>query len=566
MRNTMKLNRVTLLLGLGCVVLPLGAYAAPPSTGVILQQPTTVNPMQNERQIIRPDQQGNMGKPSDGRSYQEGQLTIRQIQFQHDLRNVRDAELQQFIQPYLNKTYFLSEFREITTALQQWLQQRHGLIKAQVWIPLQEVESGTVQIKISQGSLVGYQVSDNISPQQAKKISMMAEQILAKGSPLRQQQLEEVAYRAIDYVGRPVQIVLVPTAEVGKYQVLLDVAKQSKVTGSISLDNTGNRYTSEFRDYSNISFNDLTGHQDSLSVAAQVMNQYQHAGQIRYEIPSINGWRFGLNGQYSDYQLCCEFKALDVQGEVTELSADAFYTLQRQRALSLWLGARAKHWNSESEQLGMQTTDREINSLSLLSNISWSNFADHYLQLEVTGGQVKLGNAADQAMDKVSADIAGNFAKFKANYFLNAPLAAHSTAAMQATAQFANKNLESSEKLSMGGLSAIRAYPYGEAMGDSAAVAQLEYRYRILPTLQTAAFYDMGYVQRNMDEWDSTTKNQYHLHGAGASLTWQPIQSMRLQLIGAAKLGENAGQDSNGYDSDGKDSRVRGWIVGSWSF
>jgi hypothetical protein len=76
----------------------------------------------------------------------------------------------------------------------------------------------------------------------------------------------------------------------------------------------------------------------------------------------------------------------------------------------------------------------------------------------------------------------------------------------------------------------------------------------------------MGYVQRNMDEWDSTTKNQYHLHGAGASLTWQPIQSMRLQLIGAAKLGENAGQDSNGYDSDGKDSRVRGWIVGSWSF
>lgn len=559
------------LLGLA-MGLPITVWAAPltqPDIGAIIQPVpgSNLTISETQRAVIRPEQlqQKPLAKADAG--LQQGEITVQQIKFQHDLQQVSDAELQQFVQPYLNKTYRLSEFKTIVSALQQWLMTEHGLIKAQVWIPLQEIEQGVVQLDITQGTVAGYVVSDAVQNQhQISLLKQLAEQSLEIGSPLTQKSLEEVAYRSIDHVNQPVQIVLMPTATVGQYNVLLDVHAKAKISGNITLDNTGNRYTSQFRDYTTVRVNDLTGHFDQLTLGAQVLNKYQHSLYGRYEIPFAQGWRLGVDAQYSDYELCCEFKSLDAKGDVKQFSADALYTLKRQRDLSVWLGAKAKYWNGQNEQLGNETSDREIKSLSLLGNLAWSDFADHYLQLELSGGDVDFNNAADRASDKISAEIEGGYVKALANYFINYPLNAHSTAFSHVTAQLASKNLESSEKLSMGGLSAIRAYPYGESMGDLGAVAQLEYRYQVLPNLQGAAFYDIGYVRRNQDKWVKGTVNQYHLHGLGASVTWQPIPQARLQLITAAKLGNNAGRDVNGNDSDGKDSSVRAWVVGSWSF
>lgn len=229
-------------------------------------------------------------------------------------------------------------------------------------------------------------------------------------------------------------------------------------------------------------------------------------------------------------------------------------------------GGKAKYWNGSSEQLGIDTLDRELKSVSFLSNIAWSDWANHYAKFELTGGNATLNNTTDELLDKATSKIAGSYFKLDTQYFLNYPLNERGVLAMNAQAQWANKNLESSEKISMGGLSAIRAYPYGEGMGDLGAVAQLEYRHSLLPHVQGAAFYDLGYVRLDAKPWQTGIKNQYYLHGLGASVTWQPIQPARLQLIGATKLGKNAGEDFEGRDSDGKDSRVRAWLVGSWSF
>jgi hemolysin activation/secretion protein len=65
--------------------------------------------------------------------------------------------------------------------------------------------------------------------------------------------------------------------------------------------------------------------------------------------------------------------------------------------------------------------------------------------------------------------------------------------------QAANKNLSSSEKFSLGGPNAVRAYPVGEGAGDEGILAIAEVRYspgvRIAGgDLGLAAFFDYGYV------------------------------------------------------------------------
>lgn len=552
--------------------LPMTVWAVPtvqPSIGAIVQSRPDSNPTGNETKpstipseqfIEKPIDQGN---PELG----QGEINVQQIKFEHNLQFISDAKLQQFVQPYLNKTYRLSEFKTIVGALQQWLASKHGLIKAQVWIPLQEIEHGVVQLNITQGSVAGYAISEKVlNKNQIKVLEQFAKEDLVVGSPLTQQSLEGIAYRSIDYLNQPVQIVLIPTPTVGEYKVLLDVRPQPKVSGNVTLDNTGSVYTSVFRDFTTVKIKDLTEHSDELTLGAQLLNSYQHTLYSRYELPLSQSWRLGADAQYYDYELCCDFKSLRAKGEVKQLGIDALYTLTRQRDFSLWLGVKAKYWNGTNEQLDIETSDRESKNLSLFSNVAWSNFADHYLKLQLMGGKVNLNNAADLANDKVSAKIGGSYVKMLADYFINYPLSDHGTALSHITTQLSNSNLESSEKLSMGGLTAIRAYPYGEALGDLGAVAQFEYRYQISPKIQATAFYDAGYVQLNKKQWINGRVNQYGLHGVGLGGIWKPIPALSLQAIVAAKLGNNKGRDINQNDSDGRDSAVRAWVIGSWSF
>ncbi len=542
------------------------AEIATPPIGVIIQPPQSQNPTPNiERAEIKSDASASNVQPL---SEQRGIIFVKQIEFKHDLETVSDAELQNFIAPYLGKSYRLSEFKKITEQLEQWLANKQGLIKARVWIPLQEIQNQTVRLDITQGTVGKYQVSEKLSGTKSEqKLIELAQQYLASGAAITQTQLEQTAYRVIDYLRQPIQVVLLPTSQLGVYNVLLDVAQPLDATASITFDNTGSRYTSVFRDNTALTIYHPFSDADQLQLAGQWMNNYQRSWLLRYERPFLSGWRVGVEGQYSDYQLCCEFKPLDAEGQSIQASINAFYTIQRQREQSIWLGGRAKYWNGRNQQLNQKTSDRRLSSISLIGQGTWSDNTDQFLQLELTAGNADLSHqTADEALDQISADIADDYYKATLDYQVNYPFAPQQNLYLYAKGQWANKNLDSSEKISMGGLSAIRAYPYGEAMGDLGTVLQAEYRYQILPTLQTKAFYDVGYVRRNAQPWQIGLDNQYALQGAGLGLTWQPVPQAQLQLIGAAKLGSNAGRDSNGNDSDGRDSRVRGWIVGSWSF
>ena len=92
--------------------------------------------------------------------------------------------------------------------------------------------------------------------------------------------------------------------------------------------------------------------------------------------------------------------------------------------------------------------------------------------------------------------------------------------------QLASTNLMSAEKFSLGGASGVRAYPAGEALGDTGYLFQAEFRYN-LPGVKFAGggvsltgFWDQGWVRLNQDALPTDTANERHLsgYGIGASL------------------------------------------------
>ena len=85
--------------------------------------------------------------------------------------------------------------------------------------------------------------------------------------------------------------------------------------------------------------------------------------------------------------------------------------------------------------------------------------------------------------------------------------------------QQANKNLDSSEKLSLGGASGVRAYPSGEATGDEGGLAQLELRYDA-GAYTPYAFMDAGRITVNAKPVVAGD-NRRSLSGGGLGLRYQ---------------------------------------------
>ena len=121
----------------------------------------------------------------------------------------------------------------------------------------------------------------------------------------------------------------------------------------------------------------------------------------------------------------------------------------------------------------------------------------------------------------------------------------------------AGKNLDSSEKMFLGGIGGVRAYPQGEAPGDSGYVASAELRYAFnfaaLPGVwQASAFVDSGEVKINEDPFIAAS-NRRRLSGGGLGFEWSQPGDFIVRLSIASRIG-------NARATSGPDDHTRGWL------
>ena len=117
--------------------------------------------------------------------------------------------------------------------------------------------------------------------------------------------------------------------------------------------------------------------------------------------------------------------------------------------------------------------------------------------------------------------------------------------------QLASRDLDGSEQFSLGGADGVRAYPQGEASGDSGYQATAELRYATpIPYLSLAAFTDWGEV---------TLSKSYGQHrnlaGWGVGIEYARPNDYFLRLDYARKLNGEA------FQSEEQDKNGRLWFL-----
>lgn len=142
----------------------------------------------------------------------------------------------------------------------------------------------------------------------------------------------------------------------------------------------------------------------------------------------------------------------------------------------------------------------------------------------LSGGDLTFRNDAAAALDAAATgrNTAGGYTKIAYSVARLQSLGDTFSLYLSVLGQFASKNLDSSEKLSLGGPSGVRAYPAGEAAGDEAHQASLEFRAntgRYLETdTQLIAFADGGRAKLNENLLASDNPNHRTISGYGIGI------------------------------------------------
>ena len=126
--------------------------------------------------------------------------------------------------------------------------------------------------------------------------------------------------------------------------------------------------------------------------------------------------------------------------------------------------------------------------------------------------------------------------------------------------QLAFNNLDSAQKMSLGWPLGVRAYPPGEAAGDSGVSAQLTGRYQVAANVSFRGYVDGGYIWRWTNTWIGMPNlNSLGLWGPGIGVDWGTRGDLLLSADLAFPLGNNP-YGVNGLDIDGENPSARFWI------
>jgi hemolysin activation/secretion protein len=290
-----------------------------------------------------------------------------------------------------------------------------------------------------------------------------------------------------------------------------------------------------------------------------------------------SGLRLGVNASYLRYRLIQDsFDALDADGSAKTAGLIASYPLARRSDFNLSLTGSIDHERLIDRTVAGETSNRHVTFASIgLSGYALSPSLGDGATIfgaALTVGDSDQRNAAARAVDQATRRVQGSFTKLGYNAGYQYPFSNATSLVATLRGQFANKNLDSSARMSLGGPNAVRAYPTGEALGDEAWLAGLALSHKLGDTLAANVFLDTGGVTLNRNTWanwnaaNPRLDNRYTLSGIGVGLDWRVGPAVVTASV-ATPLGSNPGRDANDKNIDGSPQhRTRGWIGANAQF
>ncbi len=503
-------------------------------------------------------------------------IRVLRFEFEGSITSVKKDELQDLVSPYEGKTLTFSEIQAVAKLITK-LYASKGFFLASAIVPKQEVVDGVIKILINEGSL------DPTDPIRIKsnQLRLKEESIkdyfsgAIKSGALKQSALERSILNLNDNPGITSSANLEPGSKPGTTRVVMDVNEGPLLDANIYADNYGGRYTGSDRLSATVNLNNPSRYGDKLSLfAVTAIEQQFDLFKLSYALPiGRSGLRANVSYTDLNFKLGKELRNDDITGHARNWTMGLRYPLYRTAKTSLTLGGGYDWKSNYNEVAGVATGDRQIDVYN-------ANLTLEHVDKFLGGGfsQVQLTHLTGDL--DVSRFVASDTARAAGQYqktSLQAVRIQRGTERISfqflANGQVAQKNLDGSEKLILGGPAGIRAYPAGEGAGDEGYRYSLDARYVLatgtkLGDFVLSTFYDYGKIwqYQNPGLINGLTNNSYSLEGWGIGLDMIAAGKYTVKAGWAKPIGNNPLRTADGKDSDGTSRDSRFWLMGTVSF
>ena len=572
------ITRATRLLALLCIISASSLQASAsslqaqtrPDAGSILRDQKPVQEQQRQLPIPEEKKRG-PSKADDGL-----RVNVKGFTFSGYEGIATEAQLRETVASAIGSTLSFRELQLLADNITALFKEK-GFYQANAYLPSQDITPGIIHIAVMQvksdGRIgikrdKGVRINDNF-------LLKIARPAVKNAQPVNEHQLERSLLLMNDLPGVSAKASLVPGTESGTSGVEIDVSEGPLFSGAVWSDNQGSYYTGSWRGNATLSINDPLHNGDQITLLLTESSGLVQ-GRIGYSVPlPFNGIRANLAYTGMRYELGGQLASLQYKGLGNSIDAGLSYPLLRSRTSNITTSLSYCYRALSDSNFDIDISDKQLN------NATFSVSGDRYDRLFGGGYTTYNLGITTGALHESIADITltgteGAYTRFNFGLARMQRLSEQLNINISGTAQAATSNLNSSDKMTLGGPGSVRAYPVGEASGDEGQLFSADLRYT-LPfsatwcSFQLGAFYDAGHITLNHkryidDVFNATGRNNYWLQGAGIGLNCSFAGRGSLRASWAYVIGENPGQDEFGKNSDGRSDSNRVWLLAMLSF
>ena len=477
--------------------------------------------------------------------------------------------LQQLLKTAVPQVQDLADLQKAADVVAQ-LYQNEGIL-ARVDLLPQDLTDGEVLITITEGRFAGASLETPNSPKlPADYLVKLVETAQPKDEAVRMSQLDRATLLLGEVPGVQATMRLKSGDKEGETEALIQVTEGKDWDGQVSWDNAGPVSTGFNRMSTQLNRYGALGRADSSSL------QYMHSDGTDYLRLSYSeplgywGSRWGANTSVSRYKVVTdEYLALNPQGPANSVGLDMTLPLLRSRSTSASMQvAFDRKFFRNTTNVGVSSDyfmDTITTSLQATRSDEWMGQGENSMSAQITRGLVNLAGSPNESNDALSTKTAGRFTKLRLNFNRQQTLNPTTQLVGSYQTQIASKNLDGSEKFSLGGMQGVRAYPASEANGNAAQLMTVEYQKTLewqQHPFKLSAFIDTGHVSKLKFNTGSGI-NAYSLQGAGlwvGSSVPNRFGQAQWRMTWAHRMGSNPAAQANGLDLDGTLHNDRFWL------
>lgn len=425
--------------------------------------------------------------------------------------------------PYTGRCLGMNEINELVRDVTN-LYIARGYVTTRASVPVQDLASGNLEIRVVEGVVEDVRLNDNSRPDR-RRVAMTFPGVKI-GAPLNLRDIEQGVERMNRLPSSDARVRIEPGARPGTSIVVIEDRPDTSWRVAVGLDNSGQEITGRTKCAASLAVDNPIGLNDMLTLSASVdaralaghSRPASHGYSGYYSVP-YGPWTVTGSASFSEYRARLDGGGAQYlnSGETTVWGLDVNRVIHRseESATSAGLNLNVKDVDNylESERLAAGSYNLTVLGVSLEHSRSFFGGtldlrAGYDIGLPVLGA----GRDMTTARSAPKAEFQKIHASGGWNRHVDTALRPL-TFSTQASAQWSPDTLYSSERLDLGGLHTVRGFQRESLAGDNGGYVRSEVSTPLLPQeslpvdLVTAigeprlyAGYDAGFIHWDEDD------------------------------------------------------------------